>query len=88
MTDFDGVALLAASALLDATFGVAVVEPGDAIAQNEIDQHRCRVDDGQQGNKGKAVLEKGAQIKIRYGKGGSDADGLYQPPSPTQAIRR
>lgn len=69
LADFDGLALLAASPLLDAAFGIAVVEPGDAIAQNEIQQHGRRIDRGQQGNKGEAVLEKGAQIEIRCREG-------------------
>ncbi|MCY1532962.1 hypothetical protein D9M68_682640 [compost metagenome] len=67
LADLDGLALLAAPPLLDAAFGIAVVEPGDAVAQDKIDQHGCRVDYGQQGNKGEAVLEKGAQIGIRRG---------------------
>jgi len=72
LSDFDGLALFAAPPLLDTALGVAVVEPGDAIAQDEIDQHRCCVDDAQQGNKGETVLEKGAQIEIRCEEGGSD----------------
>ncbi len=69
LADFDGLALLAASPLLDAAFGIAVVQPGDAIAQDKIDQHGRRIDYGQQGNKGEAILEKGAQMGIRYEEG-------------------
>lgn len=67
LADLDGLALLAAPPLLDAAFGVAVVEPGDAVAQDEIQQHGRRIDRGKQGNKGETVLDKGAQIGIRRG---------------------
>ena len=69
LANFDGLALLATPPLLDAAFGIAVVEPGDAIAQDKIDQHGRRIDYGQQGNKGEAILEKGAQMGIRYEEG-------------------
>ncbi len=34
--------------LLDAAFGVSVVEPGDAEAEREIDRHRRRIDRSEQ----------------------------------------
>ncbi|WP_255571420.1 hypothetical protein [Ensifer sp. ENS12] len=69
LADLDGLAFLAAPPLLDAAFGVAVIEPGDAVAQYEIQQHGRRIDRGKQGDKGEAILEKGAQIEIRCSEG-------------------
>lgn len=87
LADFDGLALLAAPPLLNAALGVAVVEPGDAVAEDEVQRHRRCINHRQQADKGETVLKKGAQIVIRRGKKVDLARGLYQAPSPAQVIR-
>lgn len=68
LADLDGLALLAAPPLLNAALGIAVVEPGDAVAEDEVQRHRRCINRCQQADKGETVLKKGAQIVIRRGK--------------------
>lgn len=65
LTDLNRLSLLPPASLLDAPLRIAIIEPGDAVAERKINEHRRGVDDRKNGEKSQGTLDERVQVEIR-----------------------